>query len=180
MIRRMKRLLGGLVVMLAGMPILAPAEDVPPVAATRVGIADTVSVEHRERWERAGGQAALERALGAELVRSGWVRPTTTARLAVTVTGYRMRPGTAPPWLVYGAIPPYRVDHLADGDAIDLAVTVRDGDRVVDAYTVTAHVPDSPGPRDVGTRATRLAAAAARRIAATLAARAPRRSSHQS
>jgi len=138
-----------------------------------VDMADTMSVAQRQRWEDAGGQAAIARALEEELARSGWIGATAAARLEVTLTGYRMRPGTAPPWLVYGVIPPYRIDPLGDGDTIGVLVTVRDDDRIIDAYQVEARVPDQPGPRDPKTRAARLARAAARRVATTLADRKP-------
>jgi len=50
---------------------------------------------------------------------------------------------------------------------------VREGDRVVARYGVTAKRPDLPGPRDAASRATGLAQAAARRVARALADRSP-------
>lgn len=164
----MTHLGAALVFVLAGM---ASAADVAPIGRIDVDMSDRLPVARRERWERAGGQTALARALDSELRRRGRLDSTGTARLTVTLDGYRMRPGTSPPWMVYGLIPPYRVDHLADGDAVELVVTLHDGDRIVDRFSITAERPDTAGPRDATSRATRLAGAAAHRIAAVLEAR---------
>ncbi len=139
------------------------------IGRIEVAMSERLPAARRERWERAGGQQALAGALEAALRRQGRLDSAAAGLLTVTVGEYRMRPGTSPPWLVFGLVPPYRVDHLADGDAIELEVTLREHERVVDRFAVAATRPDLAGPRDATSRAAGLASVAARRVALALA-----------
>ena len=164
----MTNILKAAIVALLGIPSAALAADALRVG--KVDVADRLPMERKERWAAIGGQAALERALTAELAHSGLLDATGGSTLVVTVQGYRMRPGTTPAWSGIGrAARPHRSHHLPDGDALDLAIAVRDGNRVLRTYQVAVTTPDTAGPRDTTARMARLAQAGARRVTEQIA-----------
>lgn len=141
-------------------------------AVGQVEVTDLLPEERKKRWQAIGGQAALRDAVETELARSGVLAAGSGKSVQVTVRNYRMRPGTTRPWSGTGrAARPYRYDHLGrEGDAIDMAVEVREGETVLRSYTVAARSKDTPGRRDTATRMAKLASAGARRVVEQLAA----------
>jgi len=81
----MTNILKAAIVALLGIPSGALAADA--VRVGRVDVADRLPMERKERWAAIGGQAALQRALTAELADSGLLDGTSGSTLVVTVYG---------------------------------------------------------------------------------------------